>query len=754
MPHLAPLIAATTLALGLFGPARPAPTDPPPTDPPPTNQPLTNQEGIANERPGEVSIPPGVAVWPESLIDRLRQEPTPMVLGGVPIDDRTQVTLELDEVLPTDAPRVELARRLADGRVRTRLAAAPTLRFLRGVAIDAHGRRHPTWIAVGSRVLGGFVRFPDADRHISSGPHLAGLPAVAFDPAAVPASFLPEGTAFCNLLPAEIDGVGTAGDQGGIAGVIEGVCREVDVAVETDVEFTENLFGGDAIASAEYALALLGAVGEIFRLDVETRLRVGYLRLWEGDDPWDQGGTGAQLGQFRDHWQAQMGDVERDLATFLSGRGLGGGVAWLPGLCSSFGYSLSANLNGSFPYPIEDHSGQNWDLMVVSHELGHNFGAPHTHSQQPPIDGCGNGDCSSAYGGTIMSYCHTCSGGLSNVAMRFHPGSIASMKTTIDSVACDYSGAATPAAAVDDTLVAIEGESNAIDPLANDREANCEAIELLGHDAVTLGGRPVIASAGPAGETLLAVDASVAGPSPDEFTYEILDGEGTTATGTVHVVVTVVRPAEPVVGTEPGAVASYFEIPQSSVLPDFDGLDAYADEIVPLVDYPSTGGPFAGSGRNDFVAAVFEGWLEVPTSGVWRLFTHSDDGSRLFVGDTLVVDNDGLHGMVERSGDIGLAAGRHPIRVEFFENQGGAGLIVRWSGPGVGKTIVPASAWSHGGGTPDPDIDGDGLVDGADLAILLGHWGACGDCPADLDGDGVVGGGDLAVLLATWTATP
>jgi hypothetical protein len=51
-----------------------------------------------------------------------------------------------------------------------------------------------------------------------------------------------------------------------------------------------------------------------------------------------------------------------------------------------------------------------------------------------------------------------------------------------------------------------------------------------------------------------------------------------------------------------------------------------------------------------------------------------------------------------------------------------------------------------------PDLDGDGSVSGADLAILLGAWGDCGGCPADLDGDGLVGAADLAMLLAAWTA--
>ena len=54
------------------------------------------------------------------------------------------------------------------------------------------------------------------------------------------------------------------------------------------------------------------------------------------------------------------------------------------------------------------------------------------------------------------------------------------------------------------------------------------------------------------------------------------------------------------------------------------------------------------------------------------------------------------------------------------------------------------------------DLDGNGVVDAADLAILLDAWGPCPDppepCPADLfcAGDGFVSGNDLAVLLGTW----
>ncbi len=49
------------------------------------------------------------------------------------------------------------------------------------------------------------------------------------------------------------------------------------------------------------------------------------------------------------------------------------------------------------------------------------------------------------------------------------------------------------------------------------------------------------------------------------------------------------------------------------------------------------------------------------------------------------------------------------------------------------------------------DLDGDGLVNGADLATLLSLWGECNGCVADINGDGYVNGVDTANLLANWT---
>ena len=70
---------------------------------------------------------------------------------------------------------------------------------------------------------------------------------------------------------------------------------------------------------------------------------------------------------------------------------------------------------------------------------------------------------------------------------------------------------------------------------------------------------------------------------------------------------------------------------------------------------------------------------------------------------------------------------------------------------GVDDFVV--SKWVCASESPVGDLDGDGDIDAADLAQLLGNWGPCADpddCPADLDGDGSVGAFDLAILLGNW----
>jgi hypothetical protein len=54
------------------------------------------------------------------------------------------------------------------------------------------------------------------------------------------------------------------------------------------------------------------------------------------------------------------------------------------------------------------------------------------------------------------------------------------------------------------------------------------------------------------------------------------------------------------------------------------------------------------------------------------------------------VDNDGVHGLEAKKGEIALAKGLHQIRLEYFQGAGGSGLALRISGPGLKEQPVPA----------------------------------------------------------------
>lgn len=85
----------------------------------------------------------------------------------------------------------------------------------------------------------------------------------------------------------------------------------------------------------------------------------------------------------------------------------------------------------------------------------------------------------------------------------------------------------------------------------------------------------------------------------------------------------------------------------------------------------------------------FTGVIRILTPGMYRFYTHSDDGSRLFIGDSLVVDNDGSHSAQRAQGMIALAAGLHPFRLLYFEDHAGQSLEVGYAGPGIREQPLP-----------------------------------------------------------------
>ena len=212
------------------------------------------------------------------------------------------------------------------------------------------------------------------------------------------------------------------------------------VAVDTDWEFLA-LFGGDETAATDYVGDLFAYSSAIYEAEVGTSLLVGSLDLWVGgadSDPWTATSCSSFLTEFRDYWNANRSTVQRTVAHFLSGKNTGCGIAYLGVLCNrTYGYGVSGSLAGNFNI---DNPSVVWDILVVSHEIGHNFNSPHTHCYggiggvADPVDPCyasesgcyaGTAQLPGGCGGsgqgcgTIMSYCHLRSGGYGNITMTF-----------------------------------------------------------------------------------------------------------------------------------------------------------------------------------------------------------------------------------------------------------------------------------------------------------------------------------------------
>src|SRR5262249_41010435 len=94
---------------------------------------------------------------------------------------------------------------------------------------------------------------------------------------------------------------------------------------------------------------------------------------------------------------------------------------------------------------------------------------------------------------------------------------------------------------------------------------------------------------------------------------------------------------------------------------------------------------------SDHFAFRFTGYIQILRAGAYTFFLNSDDGSQLFIGTNLVVNNGGLHSAREISGVINLQPGLQPIRVLFFENTRAELREVSWQGPGFARQPIPDS---------------------------------------------------------------
>ncbi|WP_127136516.1 PA14 domain-containing protein [Flagellimonas oceanensis] len=120
-------------------------------------------------------------------------------------------------------------------------------------------------------------------------------------------------------------------------------------------------------------------------------------------------------------------------------------------------------------------------------------------------------------------------------------------------------------------------------------------------------------------------------------------------------------------------------------------------------------------GDADNFSVRYSGYIQIDTQGSYTFYTTSDDGSKLYIDGTQVVNNDGAHSSRERNGNITLTTGLHQITVLFFENGGGENLSVAYQGPSISKRNIPFTKLYSTCSVGAPDIDGDGIDDITDI---------------------------------------
>ncbi len=146
----------------------------------------------------------------------------------------------------------------------------------------------------------------------------------------------------------------------------------------------------------------------------------------------------------------------------------------------------------------------------------------------------------------------------------------------------------------------------------------------------------------------------------------------------------------------PGLIAKFYSVSDGIYsLPDLDQINASFMTITTTPHIEPTQGPADPSVYNDSFAATYEGLLRTEDEGMYEFILTSDDGSRLFIDDKQVVDNDGLHSMRPARQPVYLSAGDHPIKVEYFEGRLTAGLQLEVVPPEGRRTLAGPELFYH-----------------------------------------------------------
>ena len=153
---------------------------------------------------------------------------------------------------------------------------------------------------------------------------------------------------------------------------------------------------------------------------------------------------------------------------------------------------------------------------------------------------------------------------------------------------------------------------------------------------------------------------------------------------------------------KPGLSVIYFHDKYLHIkeMPTGKRIVKYAHPGPPIlkIDHRFGRGEVFDSGRSQAVGMIMSGYFHLEEPGVYQFQAHSNDGFQLYINNSLVINDPGVH--PDRLSDPGrievVKEGWYPVELKYFQRKGTAILELYWQTPGSDAfTIIPERVYAH-----------------------------------------------------------